>query len=114
MPAFLLALTVGGSDFAALSGVYFGVILIAGIGFADDLYGMRPAHKLAGQIVVALTAVGLGVRISVISNPFGGVIELDVAVGGAMTVFWLVGMMNAVNLLDGLDGLAPGVVWFRR
>ena len=110
MPAFLLSLTVGVGDFTAFAGVYIGVVLIAGIGLADDLYGMRPALKLAGQIAVASTAVGLGVRISVVSNPFGGVIELDVAVGGAMTVLWLVGMMNAVNLLDGLDGLAPGVV----
>ena len=110
MPAFLLALTLGVGDFGALAGVYVGVVLIAGIGLADDLHGLRPALKLAGQTAVALVAVGLGVRISVVSNPFGGVIELDVAVGGALAVFWLVGMMNAVNLLDGLDGLAPGVV----
>ena len=110
MPAFLLALTLGGGEIEVLAGVYIGVVLIAGIGLADDLHGMRPALKLAGQTAVAITAVVLGVQISVISNPFGGVVELDVAVGGAMTVFWLVGMMNAVNLLDGLDGLAPGVV----
>ena len=110
MPAFLLAMALGGGDFEAFGGVYIGVVLITGIGLVDDLFGMRPALKLAGQTAVALTAVSLGVRISVISNPFGGVIELDIAVGGAMTVFWLVGMMNAVNLLDGLDGLAPGVV----
>ena len=110
LPAFLLALTIAGQGPTELFGVYVGAIAITAIGLTDDLFDVSPFAKLVGQTAVGVAAVALGVRIVSVSNPFGGPVELNPAIGGALTVLWLVGMVNAVNLLDGLDGLAPGVV----
>ena len=110
LPAFLLALLVSASDPEQFLGLAACAVIITAIGLLDDFKDLVPWHKLAGQTAVATLALAIGVQISFVSNPFGGVIELNVIVGGLLTVFWLVGMMNAINLLDGLDGLAPGVV----
>ena len=109
-PAFSIALFATAADPGQFVGIAVCAAAITAVGLADDICQLRPWIKLVGQIAVALSAVGLGVQIAGISNPLGGVIELPPLAGGALTVFWLVGMMNAVNLLDGLDGLAPGVV----
>ncbi|MCY3694060.1 MAG: MraY family glycosyltransferase [Chloroflexi bacterium] len=111
LPAFLLALLFTSPDPESLIGISLCSVLIAGIGLADDVWNIPPLGKLAGQCTVSVAAVLAGVQIAAVSNPFGGVIELDFAIGSLLTVFWLVGMMNAINLLDGLDGLAPGVVF---
>lgn len=110
LPAVLLGLLLTSPDPESLIGISLCAIAIAGIGFADDLWEIPPSGKLIGQFAVAASAVLFGVQIAAVSNPFGGVFELDIVFGSLITVFWLVGMMNAVNLLDGLDGLAPGVV----
>ena len=49
-------------------------------------------------------------RINVITNPMGGIIPMNTALSLVLTVGWIVGVTNAINLLDGLDGLASGVV----
>ncbi len=110
LPAVLLALLLTSPDPESLIGISLCAVVIAGIGFADDLWEIPALAKLIGQSTVAVLAVLFGVHIAAISNPFGGVIELDVFLGSSLTIVWLVGMMNAINLLDGLDGLAPGVV----
>jgi UDP-GlcNAc:undecaprenyl-phosphate GlcNAc-1-phosphate transferase len=74
------------------------------LGLFDDLAGMKASHKLAGQIVAASTAVAAGIRIHAI----GGV-ALDPWVGAVVTVLWLVACANAMNLIDGVDGLASGI-----
>ena len=73
------------------------------IGFVDDKRGMHPAVKLTGQILVATFLFVKGVRIGGICVAFP--LWLDYAV----TVFWIVGAINAFNLIDGLDGLASGL-----
>ena len=110
LPAFLIVLILTSENSGQFVGLAICAVFITGIGLADDIKGLAPWHKLAGQTAVALLALAVGVQISFVSNPFGGVLELGVLAGGVLTVFWLVGMMNAINLLDGLDGLAPGVV----
>ena len=110
LPAVLVASAVTSPDPKSLIGISIGAAAITAIGFADDLWGITPIGKLFGQCAVAVLAVLFGVQVVAVSNPFGGVIELGAFPGSMLTIFWLVGMMNAVNLLDGLDGLAPGVV----
>ena len=88
-------------------------ILIAGtviflIGVLDDIYGLSPMIKLYGQIIVSLILVGFGVRFVFVKEMSDSVMGLGV-LGIPLTVFWMVGMMNAMNLIDGLDGLATGI-----
>ena len=98
-------------DPQALIALFGGGIAILALGLWDDFRDLAPGWKLAGQSTVALAVAGLGVRIELLGLP-----GLDVLATGPwavpLTVLWLVGIMNAINLLDGLDGLAAGVAVF--
>ncbi|MFW6386742.1 MAG: glycosyltransferase family 4 protein [Bacillota bacterium] len=78
------------------------------VGFIDDIYELSPRLKLAGQILAAGILLLGGISIEFITNPLGGMIYLGYW-GIPLTVFWVVGITNTVNLIDGLDGLAAGV-----
>lgn len=82
--------------------------LILLLGVADDLWGVNPWGKLGVQLVAALWLVFAGIHISQLSTPWGGVVSLG-ALSIPVTLLWLVGVTNAFNLIDGLDGLAAGV-----
>ncbi|MGM0369270.1 MAG: MraY family glycosyltransferase [Bacillota bacterium] len=82
--------------------------LIVVVGVLDDLYEISALAKLSGQLVAALSLVLLGIRIELISDLSGGVYYLG-WLSIPVTLFWLVGVTNTVNLIDGLDGLAAGV-----
>jgi UDP-GlcNAc:undecaprenyl-phosphate/decaprenyl-phosphate GlcNAc-1-phosphate transferase len=90
-----------------LPAILVGAALIAAIGVLDDLQGMRARVKLSAQVIVALVAFGLGLSIDRLDGPWGS-IALD-AWALPLTVAWIVAVVNAVNLIDGLDGLASGV-----
>jgi len=81
---------------------------ITAVGAVDDAIDLPPAVKLAGQVVAALIPVLSDVKVTVITLPFLGHIDLGDA-GGALTVLGLVAVMNIVNFSDGIDGLAAGV-----
>ena len=90
-------------------GLFLGGLIVLAVGMWDDIKELRPLPKLIGQIGAALVAMGFGVRIEFITNPFGsGMIYLGLW-GIPLTILWIVGMTNLVNFLDGLDGLAAGV-----
>ncbi len=94
----------------AVGGLLLGATVLVAIMLIDDIRGLRPRDKLLAQLLAAAVPMAMGIRINVISNPFsGGVIELPLAVVIPFTLFWIVGMMNAINFADGLDGLAGGV-----
>jgi UDP-GlcNAc:undecaprenyl-phosphate GlcNAc-1-phosphate transferase len=90
-----------------------GLILGSGIimltGAIDDIVELKPLAKLAGQIIGAVAMVAMGVRMEFVSNPFGGILHLG-WLSYPFSVIWILSFVNAVNLLDGLDGLAAGVV----
>ena len=90
-------------------GIFAGGSIIFLLGLFDDLYDLSPDFKLFIQIIAALVAFILGVRIEFISNPFGEAVILG-AFSLPITILWLVGITNAVNFIDGLDGLAGGVI----
>lgn len=88
-----------------------GGILMALIGGIDDARGLRASVKLVGQLATAMLVFRLGVRVDFLSNPItGGMIFIPGWLSFIMTVFWIVGITNTVNLIDGLDGLAAGIV----
>ena len=81
--------------------------LLVVVGIVDDVGGMRAFVKLGFQIAAALLAFALGLSIELLHLPWG-VLELG-WLALPVTVLWIVGVINAVNLIDGLDGLASGV-----
>ena len=93
-----------------LSAIMVGCTLIYILGAIDDLKGMKPIVKFAGQVVSASVVFAMGLRINFVTNWFGeGHMDLGIAVCYFVTVIWLVAITNAVNLVDGLDGLAAGI-----
>ena len=90
-------------------GLLVGSAIVFGLGLWDDRRELGPLPQLAVQFVAAAVAIGCGITIAEIANPFGGLIELSLPITVAFTLFWIMGMMNTVNWLDGLDGLASGV-----
>lgn len=90
-------------------GVVLAAIAIALVALADDIRDFRFLVKLAAQTFAALVAIGSGLVLQRIALPWIGEVPLG-ALGVALTLFWIVGCTNAVNFLDGLDGLVGGVV----
>lgn len=76
-------------------------------GLIDDLVGLKPRQKLAGQLMAAILAVALGARLTIAHGAFS-----SPWVAVPLSVIWLIGCSNAFNLIDGLDGLASGVGLF--
>jgi UDP-GlcNAc:undecaprenyl-phosphate/decaprenyl-phosphate GlcNAc-1-phosphate transferase len=97
-----------------LVGLLFGSLLVLGVGIWDDVMGMLPRNKFIAQVVVALVSMLYGFVIPGLTNPFDhnattNWIEFPLWVGIPLTLLWYVGLMNAINFLDGLDGLLAGV-----
>lgn len=88
-----------------------GAAIVLACGLLDDKFGLKPLVKLVWEIVVGAFMYLSGFTIGVISTPLGGALDLGIF-AFPITVLWFVGCMNAVNLLDGLDGLASGVAVF--
>lgn len=100
--------SIAGGELIALFG---GGALAAAIGAADDLFNLRARWQLLGQVLLAAVAVGLGVGVDAVNNPFGpGTIAFGAPFAMAFTVVWVVGMINSINFIDGLDGLSTGIV----
>lgn len=111
LAAFFAALLSFTAPGGALDGVMRGALLIALMGAADDCFSLRSPLKLAVQLIAALLAWRGGARIEVLGLPFSGTAQF-VRVGALslpLTLLWLTACTNALNLIDGLDGLAAGV-----
>ncbi len=78
------------------------------VGAIDDVRGVSFRGKFAAQAVAAAAVWWCGFRIEILSNPFGDALDLGL-LSFPVTVLWIVGITNAVNLIDGLDGLAAGI-----
>jgi UDP-GlcNAc:undecaprenyl-phosphate/decaprenyl-phosphate GlcNAc-1-phosphate transferase len=98
-----------------------GAVLIAAVGVLDDVFELPAGLKLLGQVVAAMIPVFNGVWVNDFTLPFVGGIQLDhvlfhhvallgnVRVGHVLTVLGFVAVMNVINFIDGVDGLAAGV-----
>ncbi len=95
-------------DLAKLIGLLFGGTLMMGVGLWDDVMNMRARNKFIAQFAVALIAVLFyGFTIYHLRLPHFGLVELG-WFGIPFSLFWYLGMVNAINFLDGLDGLVAG------
>jgi len=92
-----------------VTGLLVGGSLIVLVGVIDDYKNLPAKVKLVGQIVAAaVLVIAFDVRIDFITDPFGDFFYTEwLAI--PVTIFWIVGLTNTVNLIDGLDGLAAGV-----
>ena len=97
---------------APVMGLLFGAVIIAVLGAVDDIVSLKPMVKLLGQILAAVVAIRSGIVFDTISNPNFLSQNTFIQIGWLsvpLTLLWIVGCTNAVNLIDGLDGLAVGV-----
>lgn len=104
-----------GADFRvnaeAVKGVLLAVAVMALLGLIDDVRSVSPPAKVAGQVLAAMVLYFFGVTMTQFKVPFlPGYIVLGSSVLPLVTALWVIGIANAVNLIDGLDGLAAGVI----
>jgi UDP-GlcNAc:undecaprenyl-phosphate GlcNAc-1-phosphate transferase len=92
-----------------LLGLTCASVPILALGMADDRWSVGPWVKLVVQACAAMALVQFGYGIPLLTNPFGPPVALG-AFNVPLTVLWVVVVTNAINLIDGLDGLAAGVV----
>ncbi len=94
-----------------LLGFFVGALIIIIGGVLDDKYNLRPARQIIFPLLAILAVVLGGIEIIRISNPFGGVFDLNkyFFLSPLLISFWLLGMMYTTKLLDGVDGLVSGV-----
>ena len=108
----LVTIFLTGNEFAPLKReiivFLIGACLILFLGIYDDIKGADCIKKFSIQILAALIVIIFGYKISFIVNPFGPPIYLGIF-SIPFTLLWIVGITNAFNLIDGLDGLAAGI-----
>ena len=104
-----LWLPIGGEDRKLLTGVVLGTIVIFIVGLWDDWRDLSPQTQFAAQFAVALIAIGFDIIIERATLPVFGYREFARWITYPLTIFWVMGMINTVNWLDGMDGLAAGV-----
>jgi len=97
-----------------MTGLFLGSTIILMVGIWDDIRGMRPLVKLFWQIAAAAVLLGFGFSMDIISLPFvDQPVDFEAlglgAIGLILMLFWVVGLVNTVNVSDGLDGLAAGI-----
>ncbi|MCR4429775.1 MAG: undecaprenyl/decaprenyl-phosphate alpha-N-acetylglucosaminyl 1-phosphate transferase [Tepidanaerobacteraceae bacterium] len=93
---------------STVKGMLLGGILIVMVGILDDIYCLSPKIKLAGQIAAAGILLLFGLKVEWVTNPLGGMFYLG-KWSIPITLFWVVGITNTLNFIDGLDGLAAGI-----
>jgi UDP-GlcNAc:undecaprenyl-phosphate GlcNAc-1-phosphate transferase len=82
-------------------------LFVAAVSFYDDLYDCSPSIRLASQAVAAIVVMMLGLTISQVNMPWVGPVRLGLW-GYGITFIWIVGLTNAYNFMDGINGLAGG------
>ncbi len=99
---FIIALVLFADRFYVpqLIGIALGATWVSLLGIWDDRRGMSAGAKLAGQIVAALTLIGMGVTVNLFLHPLADAL---------IALVWIVGITNALNLMDNMDGLAGGI-----
>jgi len=96
------------ADNVRLFGVFLGSLALLPLAIVDDKQRLGPFPQLLGQIVAATIPAFFGLRMEEIATPFG-ILTVPDALAAPLAIFWIVAMMNAINLLDTMDGLAGGV-----
>lgn len=97
------------SYYIKLIGFGVGALIIGITCFIDDVKGVPALGKLFAQLLAACVVVKAGVRIDTLDIPFFNIASASPVFYAGLTVVWIVGITNAMNLIDGLDGLSTGI-----
>lgn len=96
-------------DVRPFVGITIAAAIIVALGVIDDRWGVKPLGKIAGEVAAACILYAFGLGVPLLTNPFGEAIvtgPFDLP----LTIVWVLIVINAINLIDGIDGLASGVV----
>lgn len=111
--AFVIVMCIKGGPLTKSEiGMMIGAFIIVCGGIVDDIKPIRPLHKLAIQLIAASCLIFTGVFIKSVTNPFHSFGNEFFNIGIffiPFTIVWIIGITNALNLIDGLDGLAAGI-----
>jgi len=99
------------SDDLRMLGLVLGSFCIVPLALLDDRRRLGPWPQLLGQVLIAAVPVAFGLRVSSIAHPFGDPLELPLWLDVPVSLLWFVGMMNAINWIDNMDGLAGGLAF---
>jgi UDP-GlcNAc:undecaprenyl-phosphate GlcNAc-1-phosphate transferase len=100
---------IGREDAKLLTGVLLGSVVMFAFGIADDNFEFPAGPQFFAQFVAALIAITFDIIVQRVTLPVFGYTVFPAWITIPLTVFWVMGMINTVNWLDGLDGLAAGV-----
>ena len=95
------------------TGLILGATIIVIGGILDDKFDIKPWCKLLFQLAAAGVLIIYGIKIEIITNPFNSIYQfINIGVMSIpLTIIWVIGITNALNLIDGLDGLAAGIAF---
>jgi UDP-GlcNAc:undecaprenyl-phosphate GlcNAc-1-phosphate transferase len=99
------------ADDMRVLGLVLGTLCIVPLAILDDRRRLGPLPQLVGQLLIAMVPVAFGLRVSSVAQPFGDPIALPVWLDVPLSILWFVGMMNAINWVDNMDGLAGGLAF---
>lgn len=92
-------------------GLVLGSVCIVPLAVLDDRRRLGPLPQLLGQLLIASVPVAFGLRVNSVAQPFGDPIDLPLWLNVPISIVWFVGMMNAINWVDNMDGLAGGLAF---
>jgi UDP-GlcNAc:undecaprenyl-phosphate/decaprenyl-phosphate GlcNAc-1-phosphate transferase len=95
-----MAVSNVGKNYQEILGVLAGATVMTAFGLWDDRRGMHPAVKIMGQVIAALLIIWAGIQVTLFNSQIANI---------ALTIFWIIGICNAINFLDNMDGLAAGI-----
>ena len=104
--AFVVAILINGIYSLKLGVILVSSGLLFGVGILDDVNDIPAGVKLSAQIVCAAIVIGCGIVLKVVPDSFG---MFSKVTNVLLTLFWIIGITNAMNFFDGMDGLAPGL-----
>ncbi len=99
------------ADDLRVLGLVVGSICIVPLAMLDDRRRLGPVPQLIGQFLIACVPVAFGLRVNSVAQPFGDPIDLPLWLDVPISIIWFVGMMNAINWVDNMDGLAGGLAF---
>lgn len=106
--SFMLGMLILRPDSSYTLPILIGSVIIIITGILDDMYSLSAKVKIVAHLLAAIVIVASGINVSFINLPFNGVLYLG-WFSIPLTLLWIMGITNAINLIDGLDGLAAGV-----